>query len=71
MFIAIAKRYSVTAITVCYILALLHNALGLSRKVVASKSYRFGLKGSFIATYSYRFGNMLAVIDSDSYCSDS
>ncbi len=71
MFIAIAKHYSVTAITLRYILALFHNALGLWRKVVASKSYRFGLKGSVIATYSYRFGNFLAVIDSDNYCSDS
>jgi hypothetical protein len=32
-----------------YILALSHNALGMWRKVVAFKSYRFGLKGAVIA----------------------
>ncbi len=65
-------RYSVTAIMLRYILALLHNALGLCRKVIASKSYRFWQIEAVIATpFSYRFGNILTVIAFKSYCSAS
>ncbi len=67
----IAKSYTITAITLHYILALSHNTLGLRRKVIASKSYRTGHKGAVIATCSYRSGNVLAIIASESYCSDS
>jgi hypothetical protein len=45
-----SKRCSVTAITLSYVLALLHNASGLWRKVIASKSYRSGHKAAVIAT---------------------
>ncbi len=67
----IAKRYIVTAIKLRYILALSPDALGQWRKVVASKSYRSRPKGTVIAPFSYRSGNILAVIASESYWSDS
>jgi hypothetical protein len=67
----ITMRYSVTAIMLRYILALLHNALGLCRKVIAFKSYRFWQIEAVIATFSYRFGNILTVIALKSYCSAS
>ncbi len=66
---AIPQPYSVTARTLCYTLALLHNALGLWRKVIASNSYRSWRKG--VATYNYRSCNIWAVIAAKSYCSDS
>ncbi len=50
------KRYSVMAIMLRYIFALLHNALYLWRIVIASNSYRFRL--------------FTGVIASDSYCSE-
>jgi hypothetical protein len=37
------KRYSLIAIMLCYVFALLHNALYLWRIVIASDSYRFRL----------------------------
>ncbi len=50
------KRYSVIAITLCYVFALLHNALYLWRIVIAFDSYCFRL--------------LAGVIASDSYCSE-
>jgi hypothetical protein len=58
----IAMHYSVTAITLRYILALTHNALKLWRKVIASKSYCTWHKEVIIATDSYLSGNILPVI---------
>jgi hypothetical protein len=49
----VAKCYSVTAVTLCYILTLSHNAIGLWRNIIASKSYHFGHKGAVISTYGY------------------
>jgi hypothetical protein len=51
----IEQRQNVTLLTLRYIVALSHNALGLWRKVVASKSSCSGLKGAVIATYSYHW----------------
>ncbi len=51
-----AKRYT-TAITLRYILALSHNALGLWKKVIASEGYRSWCKGAVIAICSYCSGN--------------
>ena len=48
------KRYSVIAITLRYVFALLHNALYLWRIVIASDSYRFRLFVGVIAYDSYR-----------------
>jgi hypothetical protein len=45
--------YSVIAITLCYIFALLHNALNLWRIIVASDSYRFRLFVGVIASNIY------------------
>jgi hypothetical protein len=66
----IAKSYSITEIMLHYISALLHNALGLWKKVVASESYCSGHNEAIIATCSYCYGNILAVIAPESYCSD-
>jgi hypothetical protein len=41
------------------------------KKVIASKIYCSGHNGALIATYSYQAGNILGVIASKSYCSDS
>jgi hypothetical protein len=49
------KRYSVTAITLLYVFALLHTALYLWRIVIDFNSYRFRL--------------FVGVNSSDSYCS--
>ncbi len=48
---AIAKCYSVTGITLRYSLVLSQNALGLCRKVIASKSNRSVYKGAAVAIY--------------------
>ncbi len=48
------KRYSVIAITLRYVFALLHNALYLCRIVIAFVSYRFRLFAGVIASDSYR-----------------
>jgi hypothetical protein len=55
-------HYSITAITLCYILVLSHNALGLCRKVIPYKSYRSQHIEFAIATYSYRSGNILTAV---------
>jgi hypothetical protein len=47
------KRYSVIAITLRYVFALLHNALYLWRIVIAFDSYRFRLFAGVIASDSY------------------
>jgi hypothetical protein len=41
------------------------------KKVIASKIYCSDHNGAVIATYSYQAGNILAVIASKSYCSNS
>ncbi len=48
------KRYSIIAITLCYVFAWLHNALYLWRIVIASDSNRFRLFAGIIAYDSYR-----------------
>ncbi len=55
------KRYSVIAITLCYVLELSHNASTLCRKVIASFSYRSGLIEIVISSYSY-CSNLIAII---------
>ncbi len=47
------KRYSVIAIMLHYVFALLHNALNLWRIVITSGSYRFRLFAGIIAHDSY------------------
>jgi hypothetical protein len=61
------KRYSVIAITLRYIFALLHNALYLCRIVIASYSYRFRLSAGVIAYDSYRSELEVSVIASLRY----
>ncbi len=61
------KRYSVIAITLRYDFALSHNASTLSRKVIASFSYRSGFREIVIAYYSYRSSLIVIVISSFSY----
>jgi hypothetical protein len=46
---------SIIAITLCYVFALLHNALYLWKIVIASNSYRFRLFAGVIASESYCF----------------
>ncbi len=48
------KCYSVIAITLHYVFALLHNALYMWRIVIASDSYGFRLFAAVIAYDSYR-----------------
>jgi hypothetical protein len=52
-------------------MSLSNNALGLWRKVIASRSNRSEHSGADIATCSYRSDNILAVIASEIYCSDN
>jgi hypothetical protein len=52
-------------------LALSHDALGQWGRANASERYRSLHKGAVIATYNYFSGNILAIIASKSYCSDS
>jgi hypothetical protein len=60
------KRYSVIALTLCYIFALLHKASTLWRKVIAFFSYRFRLMEFVTVSKSYRSGaNVIAFY---SYC---
>jgi hypothetical protein len=63
----IATCCSITAISLCYILTLSHNALRLCRKVIAFKSYCSWHIDAVIATYSYHSGHILTVNAFKSY----
>jgi hypothetical protein len=56
------KRYSVLAITLLYVFALLHNASTLKRKVMASYSYRPRLIKIIITSYSNHSGLIGTII---------
>jgi hypothetical protein len=72
----LTKRYRVTAITLPYILALLHKAICCGEKLLLLEVIALAIKKPLsllivIANHSYCSVNIFAVIASKSYCIDS